>query len=78
LLALNFFFAPQKLSRCFENKTMRLQCPQVTWHGGEQGKNAPILSIDFHPTDRHLIATGGADGEARVKERRRSPIRGPG
>lgn len=60
---------------------MRLQCPQVTWHGGEQGKNAPILSIDFHPTDRHLVATGGADGEARVNSGgapHASPLRVPG
>jgi len=44
----------------------KYQCPQVTWHGGDNGKNAPILSLDFHPMDRHLLVTGGADAEARV------------
>lgn len=45
---------------------MKLHCPQVTWHGGENGKNAPILSLDFHPFDRHLIVTSGSDAEARI------------
>lgn len=28
---------------------MLVDTPQITWHGGEAGKNAPILSIDAHP-----------------------------
>lgn len=46
---------------------MRFACPQITWHGGENGKNAPVLSLDFHPTDRQLFVTAGSDAEARVK-----------
>jgi hypothetical protein len=53
-------------SRHIFEHTMKLQCPQVTWHGGENGKNAPILSLDFHPFDRHLLVTSGSDAEARV------------
>jgi chromatin assembly factor 1 subunit B len=45
---------------------VRFSTPQITWHGGEGGKNAPVLSLDFHPSDRHLIVSGGADAEARV------------
>lgn len=28
---------------------MLVDTPQITWHGGEAGKNAPILSLDTHP-----------------------------
>lgn len=45
---------------------VRYQTPEITWHGGEGGKNAPVLSLDYHPTDRHVLVSGGADAEARV------------
>lgn len=44
---------------------MRITTPEVVWHGGEAGKNDPILSVDVHPCG--VLATGGADGEVRVR-----------
>ncbi|CAM9569227.1 unnamed protein product, partial [Choristocarpus tenellus] len=61
---------------------MLIDTPQITWHGGEAGKNAPVLSIDFHPLPiprkgtpvdgdtsdgvAFLLATAGTDGEVRL------------
>eukprot|EP00613_Pedinella_sp_CCMP2098_P077375 CAMPEP_0171935670 /NCGR_PEP_ID=MMETSP0993-20121228/33142_1 /TAXON_ID=483369 /ORGANISM="non described non described, Strain CCMP2098" /LENGTH=301 /DNA_ID=CAMNT_0012576655 /DNA_START=19 /DNA_END=921 /DNA_ORIENTATION=- len=45
---------------------MRLLCPEITWHGGEHGKNSPILSLDYHPRDPHLVVTAGSDSEVRM------------
>ncbi|CAN0329947.1 unnamed protein product [Ectocarpus sp. 6 AP-2014] len=48
--------------------------PQIVWHGGEAGKNAPILSLDTHPlaldgghqSSRVVLATAGTDAEVRL------------
>lgn len=48
--------------------------PQIVWHGGEAGKNAPILSLDTHPLaldgghpgSRVVLATAGTDAEVRL------------
>jgi hypothetical protein len=53
---------------------MRLLIPQITWHGGEYGKNAPILSLDFHPRDPRLVVTAGSDSEARVTIAKRGTL----
>lgn len=59
---------------------MLVDTPQITWHGGEAGKNAPILSLDTHPLALRLpqdaggghvsscfvLATAGTDGEVRL------------
>lgn len=60
---------------------MIVDTPQITWHGGEAGKNAPILSLDVHPmmNDRagvdgpfgqrrssFVLATAGTDAEVRL------------
>jgi hypothetical protein len=47
---------------------MKITTPQITWHGGEAGKNDPVLSADVHPCG--VLATGGADAEVRVSVRR--------
>lgn len=44
---------------------MKITTPQITWHGGEAGKNDPVLSADVHPCG--VLATGGADAEVRVR-----------
>ena len=44
---------------------MRIFTPQITWHGGENGRNDPVLSVDFHPFC-NVVATGGTDGEVRL------------
>lgn len=36
--------------------------PQITWHGGEDGKNDPILSCDIHPLELDLCAHDDDDG----------------
>jgi len=46
---------------------MKITTPQITWHGGEAGKNDPVLSADVHPCG--VLATGGADAEVRVSVR---------
>lgn len=61
-----FWREREKRERGRQDKIMKLICPQITWHGGDSGKNAPILSLDFHPTDRQLLVTAGSDAEARV------------
>ncbi|GAB5033013.1 chromatin assembly factor 1 subunit fas2 [Nannochloropsis oceanica] len=43
---------------------MKITTPQITWHGGEAGKNDPVLSADVHPCG--VLATGGADAEVRL------------
>lgn len=48
--------------------------PQITWHGGEQGKNAPVMSLDFHPEDPELLVTVGTDGEVRVGAERKNSL----
>lgn len=60
---------------------MLVDTPQIVWHGGESGKNAPVLSVDVHPLsfnlpqkDPHgrlpgpqfILATAGTDGEVRL------------
>lgn len=60
---------------------MLVDTPQIVWHGGEAGKNAPILSIDTHPLvldgsdvaavgghvgSRFVVATAGTDAEVRL------------
>ncbi|CAM9495641.1 unnamed protein product [Hapterophycus canaliculatus] len=60
---------------------MLVDTPQIVWHGGEAGKNAPILSLDTHPLPltksssvpdgghagfRILLATAGTDAEVRL------------
>ena len=41
---------------------------QITYHGGDNGKNMPIFSVDMHPdTDPLLLATAGTDAETRVR-----------
>ncbi|CAM9413413.1 unnamed protein product, partial [Discosporangium mesarthrocarpum] len=30
-------------------RIMLVDTPQITWHGGEAGKNDPVLSLDIHP-----------------------------
>ena len=50
--------------------TMKITTPQITWHGGEAGKNDPVLSADVHPCG--VLATGGADAEVRVSRFGRS------
>lgn len=60
---------------------MLVDTPQITWHGGEAGKNAPILSIDAHPLcipraredsqprkggSSFVLATAGTDAEVRL------------
>lgn len=44
---------------------MKITTPQIVWHGGENGKNDPVLSADVHPCG--VLATGGADAEVRVR-----------
>lgn len=62
--------------------TMLVDTPQITWHGGEAGKNAPILSLDTHPlmiprareachkaeqsASSFVVATAGTDAEVRL------------
>lgn len=64
----------------FLGDSMLVDTPQIVWHGGEAGKNAPILSLDTHPlplnqTDdggvghtgsRFVLATAGTDAEVRL------------
>jgi chromatin assembly factor 1 subunit B len=38
--------------------------PQITWHGQDDGKNAPVNSVDFHP--HGVMATGGADNDIQL------------
>lgn len=60
---------------------MLIDTPQITWHGGEAGKNAPILSLDIHPLSvararglnafgtegsSFVLATAGTDAEVRL------------
>lgn len=60
---------------------MLVDTPQIVWHGGEAGKNAPILSLDTHPLSvdrsigvpdgghpglRFILATAGTDAEVRL------------
>ena len=44
---------------------MLVATPQITWHGGENGKNDPLLSADVHLSCGVLV-TGGADADVRV------------
>lgn len=44
---------------------MFVDTPQIIWHGGEAGKNAPILSLDTHPepfSSKFSHQDGGAGG----------------
>lgn len=43
---------------------MLVDTPQIVWHGGEAGKNAPILSIDTHPSVLDGSDVAAADGRA--------------
>lgn len=42
---------------------MRVSTPQVLWHGGgnENGKPDPVYSIDFHPSEQHILCSSGID-----------------
>ncbi len=60
---------------------MRVATPYITFHGGEEGKNDPVLSIDTSPVKYESIvkegyenisgewdtvfATGGSDGQVK-------------
>lgn len=44
---------------------LQVTTPQITWHGGENGKNDPVLSADVHPCG--VLATSGADADIRVR-----------
>lgn len=49
-----------------EKGRMFVETPQIRWHAeAANGKNAPILSLDAHPT-LPIIATAGADSEVKV------------
>lgn len=65
----------------FFTASMLVDTPQIIWHGGEAGKNAPILSLDTHPqplqtpenarfghagTQQFVLATAGTDTEVRL------------
>ena len=39
--------------------------PQIRWHTGDDGKNAPVQSADFHPTEP-VLATGAADSNVHL------------
>lgn len=57
---------------------MLVDTPQIIWHGGEAGKNSPVLSLDTHPFpldgadddggggSRFVLATAGTDAEVRL------------
>jgi hypothetical protein len=45
---------------------MRASTLEIIWHAKE-----PVLSVDFHPTDARLFATGGGDKDVKVRERER-------
>lgn len=59
-------------------KSMLVDTPQIIWHGGEAGKNSPVLSLDTHPFPligadddgggglRFVLATAGTDAEVRL------------
>lgn len=49
---------------CVISPLVQVTTPQITWHGGENGKNDPVLSADVHPCG--VLATGGADADIRV------------
>lgn len=40
---------------------MRAQTLEIIWHAKE-----PVLSVDFHPSDPRLFATGGGDKDVKV------------
>jgi hypothetical protein len=40
---------------------MRASTLEIIWHAKE-----PVLSVDFHPTDARLFATGGGDKDVKV------------
>jgi hypothetical protein len=40
---------------------MRAATLEIIWHAKE-----PVLSVDFHPTDPRLFATGGGDKDVKV------------
>lgn len=58
--------------------SMLVDTPQIVWHGGEAGKNAPVLSLDAHPLPvrqtredarvgvSFVLATAGTDAEVRL------------
>jgi len=41
---------------------MRSQTLEIIWHAKE-----PVLSVDFHPSDPRLFATGGGDKDVKVR-----------
>jgi len=41
---------------------MKAKTLQIVWHGKE-----PVFTLDFHPTNSSLLATGGADKDIKVK-----------
>jgi hypothetical protein len=45
---------------------MQVCTPQITWHGGENGKNDPVMTADIHPCG--VLVTGGADADVRVRD----------
>jgi len=40
---------------------MKAKTLQIVWHGKE-----PVFTLDFHPTNPTLLATGGADKDIKV------------
>lgn len=41
---------------------MRASTLEIIWHAKE-----PVLSVDFHPSDPRLFATGGGDKDVKVR-----------
>jgi len=44
---------------------MRVSTPQIAFHGRDEGKNEPILSVDYHPS-LDVVLTGGSDNEVKI------------
>ncbi len=44
---------------------MKANALEIAWHVGADGKNQPMLSIDFHPF-LPLFATAGSDNEVKL------------
>eukprot|EP00983_Pelagomonas_calceolata_P129847 1161640-Pelagomonas_calceolata.AAC.13 len=41
---------------------MKAKTLQIVWHGKE-----PVFTLDFHPTNPALLATGGADKDIKAR-----------
>lgn len=51
---------------------MKVDTPQIAWHGRDGGKNDPILSADLHESG--ILATGGADNEVKASSSQRARL----